>query len=170
MTESNLPKKRGRKPLKDGGTSTPRKIYIVCAGNVNNKLIFDVIYCPNTLNDTIDDLVIQEAKTIYKEKYGVDPEYHTKPMTIRNPVKDKNKPNEKISAAEILEQAKIVPDRKATAVYKDWYVSVRFLENYNDMAFIIYTKHTKDPAKKNKLQTGSVVYLNELENLEEVLA
>lgn len=155
-------KKRGRKPISAGGKESPRKIFVVCAAIVSGSLVFDEIVCEGSDKTTKDVDIYEEAKVLFEEKHGVLPTKMSKPKFPRNAI-GSTKKRDSLNLS--MEDVVFDSNRKGTAVYKSWNVSVKFVEGNDDAVFIIYKKHTKED-KKTKPQ-NKFVRISALENLVE---
>jgi hypothetical protein len=163
-TENTEAKKstRGRKKIDEGGKPSPRQILVSCAAIVDGVLVLEDIHCEDSDKATKDDEVFAEAKRRFEEKYSVAPTNMTNPHFPRKEVGVTRKRDSlNISMEDIV----FVADRKATAVYKGWNVSVRFIEDRDDAVYIIYRNHTQEQ-KKTK-PANKAVRFDSLENLVE---
>lgn len=164
MADSNT-KKRGRKKISEGGKASPRQIYCNCGAVVKGKLVLEPVHCESGDKDTPDQDIIDEAKLIFNEKHGQDPEKVLGPYFQRKGVNvSKRRDTMNLS----LENESLVPGKLGTAVYKGWNVSVRYIDGHDDAVYIIYKTHTKED-KKTK-PANKVVRLAALENLEDAEA
>lgn len=159
MTEKS---KRGRKKISEGGKESPRQIYVACAALINGVLTLEEIHCQGSDSKTKDSDIVDEAVQRFVEIHGVAPAEVGTPRFYRKPVGEKRK-RDTISLS--MEDVVFVADRKAVAVYRGWEVAVKFVEDNDEAAYIIYKKHTEEE-KKTKPQS-KFVRIDSLENLVE---
>ena len=137
-------KKRGRKPISEGGKSSPRKIYCTCAAIVDGELVHKKVWCENGTKDTKDEDLLAEAAGIFETEHGVEPSVEG-PFFPRVGVSVNTKKRENVNIP--MEELMFKPGNTGTAVYKDWNVNTRFIENREDAVFIMFKTHTKKDAK-----------------------
>lgn len=137
--------KRGRKRIEDGGKASPRKIYCSCAAVVDGALIHERVEC--TLgNDAKDEELMAEAAQLFAEKHGVEAESVDAPFFPRVGVKANTKKRESVDVD--MESVVFTAGVSAgSAVYKDWNVTVRKIENSGDAVFITYKSHVTEEKK-----------------------
>lgn len=145
--------KRGRKRIEDGGKASPRKIYCSCAAIVEGALVHERVEC--TLgNDSKDEELMAEAGRLFAEKHGVEAESIDAPFFPRVGVKANTKKRESVDVdMESLVFSAGVP--AGSAVYKDWNVTVRKIDNSDAAVFITYKSHVTED-KKTKPQAKVV--------------
>lgn len=153
---------RGRKKIEDGGTPSPRQIFVSCFAVVNGKNILEDVHCAESDKDTKDTVVIAEAKSLFEKKHGVAPVLCGKPHFPRKEVGVTRKRD---TLSINMEDVVFDRTRKGQAVYRGWKVAVKFIENHEDAVYIIYKSHTQEE-KKTK-PSNKVVRLDALENLTE---
>lgn len=161
-TVTEAPKKRGRKKISEGGTPSPKKVFCICAAKIDDDLVVEEIYCVESDKNTSDEDVRQEAKDIFTNNYNEEPSEIFGPYFQRKGGKVTVK-SDKVSYLS-LETASLEPGKLGTAVYKDWHVSVRFVQNYPSDVYIMYKTHTKEE-KKTKPQ-NKFVKIGSLKSLE----
>lgn len=161
-TNTETPRRRGRKKIADGGKPSPRQIYCVCAALVGDNLVQEEVHCVDGDKDTPDHALVGEAKALFNTAHGQDPDDIKGPYFPRKGVNSKRQ-RDTLNIS--MEEVSFVPGKLGTAVYKGWNVSVRFIEENDDAAYIIYKTHTKED-KKTK-PANKVVRLDALENLED---
>lgn len=155
--------KRGRKRIEDGGKPSPRKVSCVCSAIIDGELVSEDIRCPNSDKDTPDDVVQIEASLLFEQRFGQKPGKIKGPCFMRvGGGAVKKKPVKKIDYS--LEDISFVKGKSASAVYKDWNVKVRFIENDDDVVFIFYKGHTTE--NKTTRPSNKFVYLNTLEEFQ----
>lgn len=162
--QEKVKSKRGRKKLSDGGTSSPREIYCSCAAIVNGKLIHEKVL--TTLgNFKNDEELIEEASSIFKNKWGIEPSVLDMTFFQRKGIAAKTSiSKEKVELPKFaMEDLVFRPEKAGSAVYKNWSVSVHKLEGNDDVVFINYKNHLTED-KKSKPQSR-VVPVSVLENL-----
>jgi len=159
---ANTKSGRGRKKIEDGGKPSPRQIYVSCFAVVNGKNVMEDIHCVGSDKSTKDADVLAEAKELFEDKHGVAPELVGKPHFPRKEVGVTRKRD---TLSIDMEEVVFDRSRKGQAVYRGWKVAVKFIENYDDAAFIIYKSHTQEE-KKTK-PANKVVRIDALENLVE---
>lgn len=152
-SENTDSKKRGRKKIVDGGKSSPRYIFCICAASINGDLVVDEIFCKDSNKETSDEDVVKEAEAIFTKTYGEPPMDVYGPYFQRKGGKQLPK-SDRISGLS-LETASFVTGKLGTAVYKGWNVSVRFVQDYEDAVYIMYKNHTNED-KKTKPQNKFV--------------
>ena len=159
---ADVPKRgRGRKPIAEGGKTSPRKIYVACAAIVDGKLVHEDIYCEDALKDTNDKDVVAEAKRRFEEKHKVAAQSVLEPKFFRQPVGVKKKRDTvDLDIADVNFES-----RKASAVYKDWNVAVKFVEGHDEAVYLVYRNHLTE-AKKAK-PNSKFVKISALQNLVE---
>lgn len=153
---------RGRKKIEDGGKASPRQIYVSCFATVNGKNILEDVHCVESDKDTKDSDVLAEAKALFEKKHGIAPALIGKPHFPRKEVGVTRKRD---TLSIDMEEVVFDRTRKGQAVYRGWKVAVKFIENHDDAAFIIYKTHTQEE-KKTK-PANKVVRIDALENLVE---
>jgi len=159
---NNTPKRRGRKKIADGGKPSPRQIYCVCAAVIGGNLVQDDVHCTDGDKDTPDSALVEEAKSLFNTDHGQDPTSVKGPYFQRKGVNTKG---HRDTLNVNMEEINLIPVKLATAVYKGWNVSVRFIDGRDDAVYIIYKTHTKED-KKTK-PSNKVVRIDALEDLEE---
>jgi hypothetical protein len=140
-------KKRGRKPISEGGASAPRKIFCVCSSVINGKLVSEEIHCEASGKDSSNSDIIKEATGKFTTTHGSGPDSVLGPYYER--VRGKTKSVDKTLSGLSIETTDFVPDTLGQAVYNGWNVSVRLIEQNTDAAFILYKTHIHND-KKNK--------------------
>jgi hypothetical protein len=144
MTET---KKRGRKSIKDGGASTPRSIFCVCSSVIDGKLVIEEICCKSSDKNSTNQEVVREAISLFVNAHSVTPEKVSGPYYDR--VRGKVKTSSRVISNLDIDTANFIPNKLGQAVYNDWNVSVRLVEQNPDAAFILYKSHLNND-KKNK--------------------
>ena len=162
-TETTQTKRtRGRKPLSEGGTSTLKKIFCVCSAIQDGELVTEEIHCKESSNKNTNEEIKNEAISIFESKVGIAPVLTLGPYFYRKGVSQSKKKNNFSNLK--LESVDFVKGQRGTALYKEWNVSVRFIENHKDAVFIMYQSHIGSN-KKTKPQ-NKFVSINSLENLQ----
>jgi len=150
---------RGRKRIEDGGKKTPREIFVVCIAHELDEA--ELIKCENSTKDSLRDEIIEEAKEIFKSRHGCGANEFFGPFyewkgTQSYSVK---------TAKEEIDPSdwEYIPGKKATALYKDWQVTVRYFQDHEDIGFVYFNQ----PLLSNKKTkpAAKAVYLSELKNL-----
>lgn len=132
-------KKRGRKRLEDGGTSTPRKVIVIChSGKTVEQMELDGL----SKDDRNDD-ILAKAKEQFKAKHGSECSV-LGPFWPRHGGAVVGKKRDSVS---IQQEDMEFTREKATATYKDWNVVVKGLKGRQDAVFCIFKNHTTDPKK-----------------------
>lgn len=146
----------GRKSIADGGKSSPREIFVVCLGSPSKSYKID-----GGKDDTNAE-ILARASQIYKAEFQKDPDSLEGPFYPRKGVASSQvKPPQKEEFD--LSTMKIIPNRTAVGQYKDWTVSVKFIEGNPDIGFIFYK--STDPAKSTP--KSHIVKLTEIKNITE---
>jgi hypothetical protein len=132
-------RKRGRKPLAEGGTSTPRKVIVIChAGKTVESIELDGL----SKEDRNED-ILAKAKEQYKAKHGSDCSV-LGPFWPRHGVAPAGKKRDSVAIP--LEDLEFTRE-KASAIYKDWEVAVKGLKGRQDAVWCVFKKHLSDPKK-----------------------
>jgi len=151
---------RGRRRIEDGGKQTPRSIFVSCVAVIDNKIVHEFIKCENCTKESSKEEIFAEAKYFFKEKYLIEPESMLNPSyEWKGTQVVITKLKEQIDSSEWVH----IPGKKATAIYNDWEVTVRFFQEHDDMGFIWYNQSLV-PGKKTK-PAGKAINLSELKDL-----
>jgi hypothetical protein len=138
-----------------------REIFVVCAyADEGGGLVHEIIRCENANKETPKEKIIEEGLLKFKEKEGYEaasvlgPFYEWKGSQVYQ-----SKPRKEIDVSNWNH----VPAKKATAIYKDWEVTVRFFKEDDTVGMVFYNQ-SLIPGKKNK-PSAKAVYLSELKDL-----
>jgi hypothetical protein len=144
MTNPETKKARNRK----SETNAPRKVYITCVALKDGKLITDHVRCPLALSKTPDSEIVAEARGLFMAQYNMEPQWMA-PITCNRTSQGVEKTKTPRAKALDINSAdvELIPGRKATAIYKDWEVTVRFIQGRDDAVYISRCKNIKDPGK-----------------------
>lgn len=152
----------GRQKAEEG-KHVPRSVYVSCSAIIDNKLIHDTIHCLLANRESLKEDILKEAEDIFKEKYGLVPEYLHGPFYEWKGAYNQQKPgfqNKQIADTTNWEYA---VGKKATATYKNWTVQVRFFKDHDDIAFVIFNKSLEG---KKYAPKAEATYISELTNLQ----
>lgn len=159
-------KRRGAPKRPRNKPNEPRKVFVYCV-HFANKIAED-IQCPTAIADTRVAEILEEAKTIFVQKYSVEPDVMSQPRAFR---RDLEKPTTYISKPASKPDINFMDvefsGKKGTAIHKGWNVQVRFIKGNDEAVWVAYGKHTEDPNKKHTKES-TAVWISELEGLTEV--
>jgi len=165
MTDSTdtTPKTRGRKSLKDGGTPSPRKIKVVCAAIVDGELVMTV-YDGEPGSREPSEVIVEAAKKTFAKEQGID-ESEISTQGPFYPREGTQVPKEKKREAGPDLDFSTISLKKGygSAVYKDWNMTVRFIEGNDDCCWATFKSHTKED--KKSLPNSRPIFIKDLQDL-----
>jgi len=150
-------KKPGRKP----GTKSPRNIYCLCVGVVEAELQVEEIQVEGDKNSTDKDLLAQ-ASDKFEALHGEAPEEMKGPYFQR---KGQQTYQRKRDSIKIDTDDLVFKPDKAVAEYNGWEVAVRYIENFDSAAYIIFKRQLDDSDKKRAKPVPKTVPLDALQNV-----
>lgn len=163
---TETPKKRGRRPIKDGGKSSPREIFcIAIAGDIHEKI------CVGPVGDEdpkslVNDELEERARDAFKEQYGIEaetvyPPFHDRKGIVQASSKREVRP--KIKPEDVV----IIQTSKLTGEFAGWNVNVRLIENDPEVGMVFFVNQIDESAKKKAKPSSRPVFLSQIENLQE---
>jgi hypothetical protein len=132
----SLGKRRGRKP----GTKAQKSIYFVCVGYTS----INEINIEDSEGFSDDDLKNQAIKQ-FVDNTNEEPSFVFGPFYKR-----KSSISEKKSSNNLDLNSVSFKDDKLSAIFEDWIVSVKLLEEHDDSAFVIFKSNIDENSKKTK--------------------
>ena len=149
---TEAPKKRGRKPLAEGGKSTPRIVEVTCVAVIDDELAVET-YKLGPAKGRDNETMLEEAKASFLEDHGVECDFATDPYYSR--VGAQTSAGRRKSPSIDMETMSF-SNRTMSVIHNKWNATARFIEGHDDAVFVIYKDHTEDANKKNKPQSKAV--------------
>jgi hypothetical protein len=132
----SLGKRRGRKP----GTKAQKSIYFVCVGytSINEINIEDT-------DGFSDNDLKKEAIKQFVDSTNEEPSFVFGPFYKRKSVINNKKSSNNLDLNSVS-----FKEDKLSAIFEDWIVSVKLLEEHDDSAFVIFKNNVDENSKKTK--------------------
>ena len=162
------PKKRGRKPIAEGGKASPRKVLVTCAAMVNGEMVIDTVWCTNATPESTDNAILSEASAKFQLSHSIPD--GTKiiqegPFYPRIGVLAKQGDARPRTTIQVdLDNAELKPAGSAT--YKEWYVSVKDIVGQDEVAYIIFKAHVS--GEKKSVPSARAVLKEELKDFQAI--
>lgn len=151
----------GRKPLSEGGKSSPRKIFAVCSAVVDGNLVQESI--PSDIEGSNSDYdIILNIKSKFIDKYKTTPVV-SQLFFERKGIKVSKKQNDIVEEEIDISISEIVfkPEKPGKAIHNGWNVSVHRIENFDDSVFVHYKSHKHNESKERP--QSKIVKISNLE-------
>jgi hypothetical protein len=154
---------RGRKRIEDGGKRSPHKKYCVCIAKDPEKgLIHAEILIPGDESPPKEEL-IEAASIIFEQEHGISPDNVYGPYRLYKGILVNQKKKEE-SLDINLEDVVLIQNKKASGIYDGWNVSIRFIQDHDDLGYIVF-KSLLDQNNVRKNPGIKIVNLNQINNL-----
>lgn len=166
-TEETAPEPRKRGRPKD--SFKPREIFVVCVGVYEGEegpeLACEQIQVEGDKTST-DSQLFDQAREIFMEKYESEPTQVLGPFFERKgQVSTQGSKRESINMD--ISQLRF-SGKMAHAQYNDWNVSVQYIANRDDAAYVMFLNQVDSSAEKKKAKPSpKVVRLSALKNIRE---